>query len=110
MGTEKKTHARPAFPTTKQPTVVIFETAYQLVDISVKVIKIHLRPDDHLRFPRGSSLNALIMFHDGESLSVEGSVLRVDKKEVVLLLASGIHSARIFKERQYLIERGPGRK
>ncbi len=101
---EKRRHVRIAYPPAESPKVIISGRECFLADISVKAIKFHQRPYDRLHLSRGDFIRAQIIFHDGESLSVEGSILRIDKNDVVLQLSSGIHSARIFKERKWLLE------
>jgi hypothetical protein len=101
---ERRKHPRVAYPPDQRPLVIVREKACQVMDISVQAIKF-LLPEGESPPRPGAVLAAEIIFHDGETLSVEGRILRVWKSEAVLQLKDGLHSARIFKERKYLMER-----
>jgi len=103
--TEKRENLRLTYSSPPCPAVVIEDQRHSLIDISIKAIKFGTAPESRLAFPLGRFLNARIVFQDGESQDVAGSIIRNDVREAVLQLQHAISSARIFKERRYLIEK-----
>jgi hypothetical protein len=62
---------------------------------------------DRCAFDRDQPLAGLVHFRDGETVSIEGVVLRVDETEVVVKLSSGLSLKRMLDEQRRLREKYP---
>ena len=87
---ERRTFFRLRYPQTERPKLIISENEFDVTDISEHGIKFYL----------GSKINAMITFHDGESLSIEGKIIRIQNNEVAVYLSQGIPSDRIIEEQK----------
>ncbi len=93
MKKEKRDDFRVKFPDIERPKLTMSEERFDVLDISKRAI----------RFSLGTKLRATITFRDGESLNVEGAILRIQSNEIILRLSKDMPSERIFRE--HLIEK-----
>lgn len=102
-GAERRAYFRLAYPTTMRPQLHVFGTKYHTCEISEKGIRLLAREIGEFRV--GDPVHAVVTFHDGERLPVVGTVLRLDRGEVVVKLTRGIPESRVMKEQRYLIQK-----
>jgi len=74
--------------------------AFPVIDLSEKGIKISLSHECPAEV--GESWSAVIEFRDGESISIEGVVLRRDDKCMIVELSKGISMKRMLAEQSRL--------
>ncbi|MBW2148868.1 MAG: PilZ domain-containing protein [Deltaproteobacteria bacterium] len=97
-GTQKRDHFRVTYPYTERPKLTITGEGFDIIDISEKGIK----------FSLDTTLRATISFHDGESLHVEGKIIRIRNNEIVVHLSKDIPPERISTEQRYLMNKYVG--
>lgn len=105
---EKRVNSRLTYSSSCSPAVIVKGRMHPLIDISIKAVKFVTAPDNRLDFPLGRFFIARIIFQDGELQDIQGYITRINAGEAVLQLQHAISSARIFKERRYLIENSHG--
>ncbi len=93
-GTERREYLRVYYPYTERPKLIIDEKEVDVTEIS----------EHGIRFYLGSKVSATIIFHDGESLTIEGEIIRIHTNEVAVHLAKGIPYDRIIKDQEYLMK------
>ena len=97
-GQDRRKHFRVRYPFSERPKLVITRDEFDVIDIS----------EQGIRFSLGPVLSEMVTFHDGESLNLEGKLLRTQDSEVVTQFVKGIPSERIIKEQRYLMKKYPG--
>ncbi len=100
---DRRAFFRLRYPITERPRMQMLTRQYVVTEISEGGIR--LRPTVLADFPVGSELNAVLAFHDGESLTVNGTVYRHSGDEVVIRLPKGIPESRIFAEQRYILKK-----
>ena len=104
-GANKREHYRIRYPLSCRPSLIVLNQKCEVVDISEHGIsfvcnKVHeLHPD--------LEVEARITFKDGESLNLEGKILRINKRIAVLYLPVSIPFGRIVAEQRLLKEEYP---
>jgi len=93
-GTERRAYLRIYYPYTERPKLIIDEKEVHVSEIS----------EHGIRFYLGSKVNATITFHDGESLPIEGEIIRIHNNEAAVHIAKGIPYDRVIKEQEYLMK------
>lgn len=88
MKKEEREDFRIMYPHDKRPGLIMREERLDVIDISRRAI----------RFSLGTTLRATITFQDGESLNIEGAILRCQENEIIVKLSKDMPSERIFKE------------
>ena len=54
----------------------------------------------------GEPIAAVITFHDGETVEIQGQVMRIDASDdAAVILLNGIPESRMMKEQVYLVKR-----
>jgi hypothetical protein len=97
-GQDRRQHFRVKYPFSERPQLVITRDEFDILDIS----------EQGIRFSMGPIIGETITFHDGESLNLEGKLLRTQDSEVVIQLLKGIPPERISKEQRYLMNKYAG--
>jgi hypothetical protein len=97
-GREKREYFRIKYPHDSTPKLLITDEEFNIIDISEQGIKFDLE----------KTIQGIITFHDGESLSIEGKFLRTQSNEIVIQPIKGIPSERITKEQKYLMKKYVG--
>ncbi len=105
MEHERRQFIRVKYPDDLRPKIISVtksaekprEREYDVVDICERGVKFESE-EEISRFLPKSTIKAKISFSDGESLDIEGEVLRVSENQVVIHLSMGISASRITKE------------
>ena len=92
---QRREHFRIEYPYTERPKLTITGGEFTAIDVS----------ETGMKFAIKKPLRAAITFHDGETLNVEGEILRIQGNEVVVRFSKGIPPRRIMKEQQYLLSK-----
>ena len=92
-GRSRRNHFRIKYPYTDRPKLTMSAKGLEVIDIS----------EQGVRFSLNGTMQATITFHDGQSLHVEGKIIRTQNDEIVIQLSRGIPSDRILKEQKYLM-------
>ena len=87
---ERRTYIRLRYPQTERPKLMISGNEFDVTDISEHGIKFYL----------GSKISGTITFHDGESLLIEGKIIRIQNNEVAVHLSKAIPSDRMIEEQK----------
>jgi len=104
-GEQRRRYYRIKYPLIERPVITVDKKEYKVIDISEGGVKFF---SPVKTFNIGEYINGSIKFHDGEVLEVEGHVLRLQNKRVIILLDRGITLQRILKEQRFLIKKYVG--
>jgi hypothetical protein len=95
---------RIVYPLTERPAVEVGDSLHDVVDCSERGIRYEL---NHQRIPAvGSHAVGILHFRRGESVRVEGVILRVLRGVVVLGLNPPLAFAHVMAEQRYLRSKG----
>ncbi len=100
IGAGRRDHIRIIYPLGCRPKLTILDKEYDVIDIAEHGIK--FTRSKKQKFPQGSEVEIRITFKDNESFDLKGTILRTDKKIVILYLPEGIPFERIIAEQIYL--------
>jgi len=104
-GEQRRRFYRIKYPLIERPTITVDKKEYKVIDISEGGVKFF---SPVTSFKVSEYIKGLIKFHDGEVMPVEGHVLRLQNKRVIILLDRKIPLQRILKEQRYLIKKYAG--
>ncbi|MEQ8224416.1 MAG: PilZ domain-containing protein [Candidatus Eremiobacterota bacterium] len=104
-GEQRRRFYRIKYPLIERPEIILDNRSYQVIDISEGGVKFF---SPVTTFKVGDYIKGSIKFHDGEVMPVEGHVLRLQNKRVIILLDRKIPLQRILKEQRYLIKKYAG--
>ena len=112
-GRNRREFFRVVYPVTDRPTLEIDGKEYQIVDLSEFGIKFFTHSVG--AFYANLPVRIQITFHDGKTLNLLGTILRLEgegeEEEIaVILLSKEIPTSRIMKEQRYLINKYPTRR
>ncbi len=102
---DRRNHYRLQYPPSEQPTIRIDGRKLKVFDLSEGGAKVVLaggyepRPDQ--------PIVAVIQFADGQTMTVEGVVLRVDQEWLTLRFTKGVSQKRMLWEQVRLRKRYP---
>lgn len=102
---QRRAFYRVVYPLTARPILIIRKQTFEVIDISEKGVRFSLEGNPVVQ--SDENLTAVITFHDYESITLEGKILRMENNEIALLLTRGIPYKRIVKEQQFLIKNYP---
>jgi hypothetical protein len=102
-GSERREFFRILYPIHARPRLIIQDASYDVLDVCERGIRFLHPTADALK--SHVVVSATVTFRDGETLHVEGKILRLQGNNVVLHLQTYIPTARIMKEQRYLISR-----
>ncbi len=100
IGATRRDHIRIIYPLGCRPKLTILDKEYEIVDIAEHGIKFTCSKKQ--KFQLGSEVEINITFKDDESFDLKGTILRTDKKIVIIYLPEGIPFERIITEQRYL--------
>lgn len=104
-GDNRREHYRIIYPLTCRPKLKIVRKEYDVVDISESGIKFLFRKDPALT--AGAAIRGEMTFAAGDSLNIEGKILRIDEEIVILKLNRKIPFWKIVDEQRYIKENYP---
>ncbi|MEQ8171544.1 MAG: PilZ domain-containing protein [Candidatus Eremiobacterota bacterium] len=104
-GEQRRRFYRIKYPLIERPKIILDNKSYQVIDISEGGIKFF---SPVTIFKINQYIKGTITFHDGEVLEVEGHVLRLQNKRIIILLDIKIPLQRILKEQRFLIKKYAG--
>jgi hypothetical protein len=95
---------RIVYPLEERPALEMGQSLHDVVDCSERGIRYEL---NHQRIPAlGSHLEGTLHFRRGESVPVEGVILRTERGIVVLALNPPLPFAQMMAEQRYLRSKG----
>jgi hypothetical protein len=103
-GVNSREFYRVTYPEKERPSLKIGEDELTVIDISEKGGK--FLNDKDVKIDPDATIDGTITFHNGETISVEGTVLRAFNDQVVICFTKtqGIPFSVILKEQRYLRE------
>ncbi len=102
---ERRRHYRLRYPEAERPTARINDLDYPVVDISEGGSRLLLAGGRGLR--RGQQFAGTVLFPDGETVPIEGVVLRSTEKHMAVQLSKGISQKRMVAEQKRIREKYP---
>lgn len=98
--TEKREHFRIRYPVKERPLLLLAQQEFEIIDMCEEAVK--FRCPGFRSFSVGDLLEGGIRFRNGESMQVEGKVLRVDRESVVMVVDPSIPCSLIVSEQRRL--------
>jgi hypothetical protein len=102
-GANTREFYRVEYPMKVRPLIKIGEDELPVIDISEKGGKFQSNPD--VKIDPGARVEGTITFHHGESVTVQGEVLRAFNDQVIICFTNGIPFSVILNEQRYLKEK-----
>ncbi len=99
----EREHYRVAYPTQLRPRFLVQGFTFDVVDISERGLRFRLGEADAPE--PGNEVQGVVRFRRGETITVRGSVLRLDGKEVAVRLEEGVPLRVIMEEQRFLLDR-----
>ena len=94
---------RIAYPTTLRPRLLVLGHTFEVIDICERGIRFVL--GEAMAPEEGYALEGTVRFRRGETINVQGEVLRVKDGEVAARLDSGVPLRAIMEEQRFLLDR-----
>ena len=101
----ERAHYRLLYPQAERPTIRIEDRDYEVSEVSERGARILLAGVGAVH--RDQSFAGVLRFRDGETVSVEGVVLRSDEKEMFVRFSSGVSMKRMMAEQIRLRQKYP---
>ena len=87
---QKRKYFRVHYPPGDRPKLVLVGNEFEVIDLSER----------GMRFYLGTKIHGVITFHNGESVPIEGKIIRIQNGEVAVHLSQCIPSDRIIEEQK----------
>ena len=100
-GAEQRAYFRLKYPPALRPALHLSWKSLDVCEISEYGLR--FRADGNATYHAGEPIRAVIEFKDHESLTVTGTILRLDHDEVVVRLDYGIPANRVMSEQRHVI-------
>ncbi|MDH4027873.1 MAG: PilZ domain-containing protein [Nitrospirota bacterium] len=104
-GENKRQHYRIVYPISCRPSLKITRKEFEVVDISESGIRFLNKK--WAPFTPGVRIQAEITFNDGDTLEIDGEILRVDDQVSILKLHNSIPFWKIVEEQRYIKKNYP---
>jgi len=102
---EQRKYYRIEYPASMRPTIKITKNEFEVVDISEKGVRFSV--DEEMIF--GRWVSAEVTFCDGETVTIEGRIVRKHENNIGMLLSiKAIPYSKILSEQRYLARFNPG--
>jgi hypothetical protein len=95
-GPQRRKEYRVRYPITDRPRLRLDSEEFEVINLSEGGLKFHFQ--DPLRFVPWPTLQGTLVFADGETKPVQGSVLRTEQDGLAVELSSKIPYRRIVQE------------
>ncbi|WP_295894347.1 PilZ domain-containing protein [uncultured Vibrio sp.] len=102
---QKRQYYRLKYPKKAMPVMIIQDARYHVSEVSEKGIRFVI--DDPNRVHHGLDMSGILSLHDDSQVCVEGSVLRLDKNEVIILLTKGPSFKDMVQEQRHIRQKYP---
>lgn len=99
----EREHYRVAYPTQLRPKFLVQGFTFDVVDISERGLRFRL--GDAATPDAGNEVQGTVRFRSGETITVRGTVLRVDGREVAVRLEEGVPLRVIMEQQRFLLDR-----
>ena len=99
----EREHYRVAYPTQLRPRFLVQGFTFDVIDISERGLRFRLGEAEAPE--AGNEVQGVVRFRRGETITVRGSVLRVDGREVAVRLEEGVPLRVIMEEQRFLLDR-----
>lgn len=96
-------HYRVAYPSNLRPRLYVLGHPFDVLDLSERGLRFRLA--DAVPPQAGNELRGELRFHQGESLPVVGTIVRVTEGEVAVSLDQGVPLRVIMAEQRRLLDR-----
>ena len=95
---KRREYYRIRYPHSCRTKIIIQDEDYEgdVVELSERGVRFIYR--GKIILTEGSDLKVNITFHDGESIELEGEILRVEKEDVIVRFSGSLPLSRIMKE------------
>jgi hypothetical protein len=100
---DRRAFFRLKYPIAERPRAMCMGGRYEISEISEGGIRIS--PHNLNDFILGTLVDAVLVFRDGTSQPVQGTIYRYDKGEVVIRLTKQIPASRVFTEQRFIIQK-----
>ncbi|WP_372750648.1 PilZ domain-containing protein [Litorivivens sp.] len=104
-GEQRRAYFRLPYPSNERPVLHCGGSQHEVVEIAEGGIRLILEPGIPLTL--NESVAGEIAFHDEQREAVIGKVLRLEGKNVVVQLVSGLTQHRVMAEQSYLHQKYP---
>jgi len=104
-GENKRQHYRIVYPFSCRPSLKITRKEFEVVDISESGIRFLNK--QWAPFTPGVRIQAEIIFNDGDSMEIDGEILRADDQVSILKLHNSIPFWKIVEEQRYIKKNYP---
>jgi hypothetical protein len=102
----ERAHFRIQYPMAARPRFRLGGEVYEVVDLSEGGLR--FRTPQPLLLDYDQPLQGVIRFHRGEESAVTGRVLRLDGRDVVLRIDSGVTFRTVMEEQRWLLQQNYG--
>lgn len=100
----QRVHFRVVYPAAEAPIFKSMGHTMRVLDVSEQGVAL-ARPERFAALKSDATLTGKIEFPDGEVTAVNGKVLRMDDKTIILLLQKPIPLAVIIQQQRWLIKK-----
>jgi len=102
---ERRRFYRLRYPASVRPYMQYRQWKFPVAEISEQGLRFKIIEEalDHLVL----HIKAKVFFNDGESLDIEGRILRIEDDEIILQLSVGIPLKRMISEQHFVIKACP---
>lgn len=104
-GEQRRQYFRLPYPASEQPALVCGDVEHKVVEIAEGGIRVVLKPS--IALDVDDIVSGTIQFHDEQTESVSGRVLRLDADHAVVQLTLGISQHRVMQEQAFLRKKYP---
>ncbi len=105
-GSQRRELYRIVYPLKARPRLMVAGESCPVVDLCERGIRFQYL--GARGFKMGETVHGVVLFADGTSLSIEGTVMRVQGKQAVLHLGTPISHAKVLQQQRYLLMHFPG--
>ncbi|WP_375752488.1 PilZ domain-containing protein [Vibrio sp. HN007] len=102
---QRRQYYRLRYPRNDRPVITLMDKKYHVCEISEQGLRIVFLSQNPVAI--GLTVSGKISFHDSETLSIEGEILRQDDLEVIIKLTKGVSFKRMTVEQLYLRKKYP---
>ncbi len=102
---QRRTFHRVRFPLAEQPRWIAGGTRFSVVDLAEASCR--LRPIGDVYVEVGQMYRGVMHFSDGDQLWVEGEVLRLEDREIIVRFTKGLSFKKLMALQRWLVQKYP---
>ena len=96
----RREHYRIRYPLRFRPVLKFSGKKFEIIDISESGIKFYC--ENTVGFRSGQEMEGTVIFTDGKSLALKGTILRIYKRTAIVWLSVYIPFSHIIREQRFL--------